>query len=207
MYLQNKYTRCYYSIIDRAKTRTLSSDIYTELHHIIPKSLGGSNLKENLVKLTAKEHFICHLLLTKMTNHHAMVYAAWKMSNQTNEHQERYKINSSIYAMLRKKFSVAKSLSTQSEEARRKNSESHKGIRWSSGMTGKTHSKETITKMKQAGLNRVVSEETKQKLSEINKGKPGTFTGRKHTPETRAKMKLAQQKRRNEIYIDSSNHK
>ena len=207
MYLQNKYTRCYYSIIDRAKTRTLSSDIYTELHHIIPKSLGGSNLKENLVKLTAKEHFICHLLFTKMTNHHAMVYAAWKMSNQTNEHQERYKINSSIYAMLRKKFSVAKSLSTQSEEARRKNSESHIGIRWSSGMTGKTHSKETITKMKQAGLNRVVSEETKQKLSEINKGKPGTFTGRKHTPETRAKMKLAQQKRRNEIYIFSSNQR
>ena len=32
---------------------------YYEKHHIQPKSLGGSNKKENLVRLTAREHFIC----------------------------------------------------------------------------------------------------------------------------------------------------
>ena len=41
MYLQNKYTKCYYNIIDRAKSRDLSKETYTEKHHIIPKSLGG----------------------------------------------------------------------------------------------------------------------------------------------------------------------
>ena len=56
MYLQNKYTKCYYSIIDRAKSRDLPKEIYTERHHILPKSLGGANGKDNLVKLTAKEH-------------------------------------------------------------------------------------------------------------------------------------------------------
>ena len=30
MYLQNKYTKCYYNIIDRAKSRDLSKETYTE---------------------------------------------------------------------------------------------------------------------------------------------------------------------------------
>ena len=66
MYLQNKYTRWYYNIIQRAQTREISG--YTERHHIIPKSLGGNNNKSNLVSLTAREHFICHWLLTKMVD-------------------------------------------------------------------------------------------------------------------------------------------
>lgn len=37
-----------------------------ERHHIVPKSLGGSNKKENIVKLTYREHFIAHLLLCKI---------------------------------------------------------------------------------------------------------------------------------------------
>lgn len=67
MYLQNKYTSIYYAIINRAKSRDLSKDVYTEKHHIIPRSLGGSNSKNNLVNLTAREHRLCHLLLPKMT--------------------------------------------------------------------------------------------------------------------------------------------
>lgn len=66
MYLDNKYTNWYYMIINGALDRALSKEIYTEKHHIIPKSLGGGNSKSNLVTLTAKEHFVCHLLLTKM---------------------------------------------------------------------------------------------------------------------------------------------
>ena len=66
-------------IIDRAKSRTLLANEYYEKHHIIPKSLGGTNEKENLVSLTAREHFICHLLLLKITegkNYYKMVNAA-----------------------------------------------------------------------------------------------------------------------------------
>ena len=63
--LSNKYSACYFRIIDRARPRA-KEDGY-ERHHIIPVSLGGSNRKINLVYLTLKEHFICHLLLLKMT--------------------------------------------------------------------------------------------------------------------------------------------
>jgi hypothetical protein len=60
----NKYTCWYNNITENAKSRII--DGYTERHHILPRSLGGTNDKDNLVDLTAREHFICHWLLTKM---------------------------------------------------------------------------------------------------------------------------------------------
>jgi hypothetical protein len=56
----------YYSLMENAKNRKFEEPTYTEKHHITPKSLSGSNSKENLVRLTVKEHIIAHLLLIKM---------------------------------------------------------------------------------------------------------------------------------------------
>lgn len=61
----NKYEQCYYSLIKSRQNIIRDNDI-VEKHHILPKSLGGSNSKDNLVLLTPREHFIAHLLLTKM---------------------------------------------------------------------------------------------------------------------------------------------
>jgi len=59
---------------------------YVEKHHIIPQSIGGKNTQNNIVSLTAKEHRLCHLLLTKMVSdprHRSCMYrAAWFMSNR-----------------------------------------------------------------------------------------------------------------------------
>lgn len=65
MFNTTKYTKWYQSIIDNAVKRTVIEG-YVEKHHIIPKSLGGDDSPDNLVLLTAKEHFIAHHLLTKM---------------------------------------------------------------------------------------------------------------------------------------------
>jgi hypothetical protein len=75
------FTDCY-AIITSAKTRNISTE-YCEKHHIIPKSLGGDNSKDNLVELTYREHFIRHMLLTKMTigdDKRKMVCALWAMT-------------------------------------------------------------------------------------------------------------------------------
>jgi hypothetical protein len=114
MYLQNKYTRWYYNIIQRAKDRILKSPC--ERHHIIPRSLGGNNFKENIVKLTGQEHFVCHLLLTKMVegkNREKMVYAAWSMANQENQNQQRHKVTGKIYSTLRQEYRKVKSMHTK----------------------------------------------------------------------------------------------
>jgi hypothetical protein len=103
----NKYERWYSAITNRAKTRTL--DGYKERHHVIPHSLGGSDDSNNLVDLTAREHFICHWLLTKMHTGEArgkMINALYMMRGQST-HQKRYesKITGRIYENLREEYS------------------------------------------------------------------------------------------------------
>ena len=87
---------------------------YTEKHHIIPKSLGGSDDKCNIVELTAREHFVCHLLLSKMYPKHSvpwikMMKAFCCMMVRHSTTQERV-INSRWYAYWKENFSKAQSL-------------------------------------------------------------------------------------------------
>lgn len=107
-FIDNKYTRMYFAIIEKSKLKIIEE--YTEQHHIIPRSLGGDNSTANLVRLSAREHFICHWLLTKMTigaNRHKMIYAAWCMSMLTDR-QGQYKIKSFTYAQLKESLSSMK---------------------------------------------------------------------------------------------------
>ena len=77
----SKYQRWYDQIIWRAKNRQL--DCYCEIHHIVPKAFNGSDEDSNLVRLTYREHFLAHWLLTKIYNEgrgrRAMVYALMMM--------------------------------------------------------------------------------------------------------------------------------
>ncbi len=91
----------YNSIIDKARNqdRSKKDGNYYEYHHIIPKSFGGNNKKENLILLTAREHYICHLLLTKMcTEKHnkiKMCFGFYCMRMKTKIQKNRY--NSKLY--------------------------------------------------------------------------------------------------------------
>lgn len=55
----------YEDLIDFAKNqdRKKSKGLYLERHHIIPKSMGGDDSKNNLVLLTLQEHVMAHYLL------------------------------------------------------------------------------------------------------------------------------------------------
>lgn len=142
MYLDNKYTRWYNSIIHNARHRNLTG--YTENHHIIPRSLGGTDEDSNLVRLTAKEHFICHLLLTKMTTGNARykMNFALRMLSITNTDEERYTPGSRIYELSRKLF--RESLDNYwTDEKRKEHAEKIRPI-----VKGRKHSPEAIEKMK-----------------------------------------------------------
>jgi hypothetical protein len=107
MYLQNKYTQCYYNIVEQAKARSTVG--YFERHHIIPKSLGGSNDASNLVALTAREHFICHWLLTKMlpkSPEQKKLYHAFSAFAMISSNQQRT-ITSRQYQILSKASKIA----------------------------------------------------------------------------------------------------
>jgi hypothetical protein len=96
--------KIYNDIIERAKQRTLDKSIYTEKHHINPKCLIGYDDNYTVI-LTAKEHFICHHLLTKMHPENSKLhYAFWAMCNQKSLGRN-YKISSKIYAIAKENHS------------------------------------------------------------------------------------------------------
>lgn len=104
LFLNNKYNKWYDSITTRAKNRVLNG--YFEKHHIIPKSMGGNNTTDNVVKLTAKEHFICHLLLIKMTvgeQKKKMIWAVQRFINR-NKGQNCVSVTSRKYAYIRELY-------------------------------------------------------------------------------------------------------
>ena len=103
--LLNKYSKTYYSLIEKAKQRGWKKAKGRERHHIIPQSLGGTDEKDNLVYITPREHFICHWLLIKMTEgdeRGKMLYALQGMKAE-NKFQNRYhtKITARVYEKYR----------------------------------------------------------------------------------------------------------
>ncbi len=172
IFINNKYTKWYNQIITRSTTRSLS-ETYFERHHIHPKSIGGSNAPENIVKLTAKEHFVCHLLLTKMTcgeYKSKMVYAARMLAATKNNGQAgRYRVTGRIYDIIKKEFSKIRKGVELTDSVRTKISKSKKGKQPTMGMTGLTHSEETISKMRESRKRQIITDETKLKLSDYMK--------------------------------------
>lgn len=64
----SKYTNTYCNLMTKAMSRKLLE--YCERHHIVPRSIKPewSKCSLNVVELTAREHFVAHLLLTKIFN-------------------------------------------------------------------------------------------------------------------------------------------
>lgn len=184
MFIHNKYTKWYNSIIYKAQNREPLNE-YVEKHHIIPKSLGGSDINDNLVKLTAKEHFICHLLLPKMvtgTYVYKMKKAAQLMGTIVGYKQKRYKINSNTYSILMKQATVPDEVRERMGIAQKRRFKNSPGT-----FLGKRHSNNTRLKMKIAA-SKPKSEKWKASASKNRKGKPSPNKGIPLSYETRKKI-------------------
>lgn len=199
VFINNKYTNTYFKIIKAAQART-SIDGYTENHHIIPKCLGGSNEKDNLVRLTAREHFICHYMLTKMvssTRHRFQLGKAFNcMLYVSKPGQPRYKVSSRSFESFRKHYSKLFSEQQKgdknpmygkvvSEETRKKLSIALKNC-------GYVPSDEIRRKLSAANKGKIVSKETRDKISNAKKGQGSgennPMFGVAHTDESKKKM-------------------
>ena len=133
------YSKVYNNIIDRAKDRTLEG--YSERHHIVPKCVGGRNEKSNLVDLTAREHFICHLLLREIyPNEPKLVHAAWLLAHTS----KAVKIGGRVYERLKiERSKLLKETSHLKKENRTWESSAMKGrkgkLHPTYGRTGRTN--------------------------------------------------------------------
>jgi hypothetical protein len=195
MFNNSKYTKIYYSIVNRALTRSIN-DGYIEKHHIIPRSLGGTNDANNIVKLTPKEHFICHRLLTKMvidSQHKIKMHNAVWMMQSVSSNQTRYQISSNTFAILKENIanSYKNDPNHRSIESRQKQSDTLKGRTWEERF-GIKRANELKKKYSESKKGKPRSQETKQKLREANLGKkpghPSPLQGRITSDDVKKKI-------------------
>jgi hypothetical protein len=81
------YQKIYTQLVEHRKINKHDDKTYTENHHILPRCMGGDNTKSNLVRLSAREHFIAHELLFKIHRTSAMAHAWFCMSRQSKYNQ------------------------------------------------------------------------------------------------------------------------
>ncbi len=179
--LPNKYTKWYIGVIDKALIHGKSG--YTENHHIVPKSfakilnINDIHDSENLVELSAKEHFICHMLLTKMFSgvlKQKMMYAIHRLAYSDNGNKPETYVSCRKYETIRKQHSLNISGA-------------------GNPMFGKLHSNDTKTKMSTKAKKRSATDATRKKMSESHKGDKNFMFGKTHTPEARRKISENQQ--------------
>jgi hypothetical protein len=170
------YQRIHDTIINNASSqyRKKYQGIYYEKHHIIPKCMGGNDSSENLVLLTAKEHYIVHILLCEIyPSNHKLMHAAWLMCNGYSSITQDRKvyISGKIYEHIKSKNSLYMSLKFK-------------------GRIGKSPSNETRMKLSLANKGKVLSLETllKRKLTRISK-----MYNHRHSAETKLKMSISRQ--------------
>lgn len=182
----------YYTICANRYLHPLAEGEYGEVHHILPRSIGGMDISQNLVKLTPEEHYRCHELLpfiyTKGKAHRAMVNAWWLLAHDKRRKvaisQERYGVLKREHAKMmsermtgnhinagkpkseetKRKISASLKGKPLSEETKRKMSEAHKGkVPWNKGVPCSEEQKRKQS-LKMTG--RHYSEETRRKISE-----------------------------------------
>ena len=143
------YRKIYVSIVLRAQAEDAERrrnkrehGAYYEKHHIIPKSLGGTNGNSNLAMLTAREHFICHWLLVKIykpgtEQRKKMLNALWRMRSDSATHYGNRYINARAYESLRIEF--ARMMGTRNAVLQAGERNSMYGNRWyTNSITGET---------------------------------------------------------------------
>jgi len=192
--LPNKYTKWYCRIVhrsqERASTQKQAKELcgYVEGHHILPKSfkLGGEKDKSNIAYLTAREHFICHLLLMKMIEgrNKAKMALALKMLIRLGN---QISITARTFQYIREESAYAHRIS----------------------LTGIVRSDKTKAKIREKRALQImlpVSAETCSKISKSSKNKKKSpehiakfiknldWTGRKRTEENKGKLRGPKEK-------------
>lgn len=192
------YRHIYMCIIAHAMAQNRSKkEGYYENHHILPRSLfpKWTKRKSNQVLLTAREHFFCHQLLTKIYPSNEMTYAIYAFVSRPNSD---YHISSREYERI--KINRAKVLSEQMKGNTRgfkkgqvapitlKKLRGEKIIPWNKGK-GKKYEPKVPKPRKQ------MNEETKRKISKANKGKWSWNKGKNYSEEQKKNMKISARNR------------
>jgi hypothetical protein len=146
----NKYKKWYFSLMEKAQTRSLEREVPAENHHVIPRSLRENQESQTTVRLTIREHLLAHHMLPKFLSgleKAKMDHAYFRM---VNGRQGKFvHLSDSAYNAMMKSYSEARVLMR----------------------TGTKHTEETKRKISKSNMGKVNSSETRNKISKANTGK------------------------------------
>lgn len=165
IFLLMNYSKIYQDLIWKRKVyQRLDKTQAGENHHIVPLSEGGLDTKNNIVRLTIKEHIFAHQLLARIWNDGKMWCAAhWMMVTRENTSNKNMRLAAIAREKRNKKLSEVlkgKKKPPMTDEHKRKISEALKNM----------------------------SEETKRKISESVRGSNHPNFGKQRSEETRRKI-------------------
>lgn len=179
------YYKTYNQLIDKCiqmEKEGYPEDLYTEVHHILPKCQGGTNDECNLVRMPIRYHIIAHMLLAcAFPDNPKLIYSVNAIlmigggNNNISQLESRKLAISKVSTRLISKFREEAVKSRRgkhlTEEHKKKISEAQKGEK--SYMYGKHahHTEETRKKISLANKGRAKSKETREKLSKALKGR------------------------------------
>ena len=172
------YRRIYNKLIMRAFYRTTLLS-YSERHHVIPRCLGGDNASDNLVTLTAAEHYIAHLLLIKMYPNNRKMYLPIILMSKNIGIGKRNK----LVALAKEQAAAAHRGTKRSEETRKKISEAASRSFKNNPERGKA--------IAERNRQIIVTDAFRIKMAEIGKERGGPMIGRSHSDEAKAKIGAA----------------
>lgn len=153
---------------------------YFENHHILPKCLNGTDNPNNLVLLTAKEHYVCHKLLTFIFPNNKIYHAFHLMT--TSGKNLKYSSNDYLYAKELKSLAMINNNPSKNTKVAKKI-----GL----GNKGKKVSEEAKKKMSLSKKGHSVSKNTILKINKTKKerGIIPWMVGKKHKNESISKLK------------------
>lgn len=155
----NKYSAWYFALVEKSTARGWtknSAPCYVEGHHVIPRSISGDGIRAGeIIYLTAREHFVMHLLLPKMLSGKDKQKMQLALHRIMTGNNKNYCKSSHLYELVRKTHAIAASerstdyWASLTKEQKSKMRSGDKNSRWGA----------------------IVSENTRQKISNANKGR------------------------------------
>lgn len=183
------YKKHYDLLIEKAQAR-VKPDCYFEKHHIVPRCAGGSDKKSNLVNLTAREHYVAHVLLAKaFGGAHWFAVMSFKNRVDYDVNSRTYEVSKHEASKLLKKMFTGKKLSDEHK------SKISLGIIGNTNTLGRKLSEEHKTKIveslmgNQRTLGKVASDETRAKMSKSHSGEKHHYFGVARSQEVKDKIR------------------
>ena len=177
------YQKIHDQLIERAKNRTLTG--YKERHHIIPRCLGGTDTIDNIVLLTAKEHFIVHKLLCKIYPDEDKLFFAYRMMavmKHSKDNERNYYVSAQEFEEIRILANEKIGNSARGRKMPPRPPEIIAKVVTTRKLNGYSHSAETRNKISKKNKGRKFSDTHRKNLSTALLKNPNV-TGKASTPE------------------------